>query len=137
MGPFSVEGWERLHSRPVAIALTFGWVILMVGKCGNVRRVGQRAVALYLTADCTASSDNWESYCQALQNSGRNLIPIETNLVDLVWDAQKPPPPTHSIYALSDEFTGKPSPLLDHRSLSAFTEPCASSTMGSTLASRL
>ncbi|XP_014377241.1 xaa-Pro aminopeptidase 2 isoform X1 [Alligator sinensis] len=52
------------------------------------------------------SIDNWESYCQALQNSGRNLIPIETNLVDLVWDAQKPPPPTHSIYALSDEFTG-------------------------------
>ncbi|XP_019376701.1 PREDICTED: xaa-Pro aminopeptidase 2 [Gavialis gangeticus] len=52
------------------------------------------------------SIDNWESYSQALRNSGRNLIPIDTNLVDLVWDAQKPPPPAHSIYALSDEFTG-------------------------------
>ncbi|XP_054852958.1 xaa-Pro aminopeptidase 2 [Eublepharis macularius] len=52
------------------------------------------------------SIDDWKSYNQALQDSDRIPIPIDGNLVDQVWGAQRPPPPTSKIYALPDNFTG-------------------------------
>ncbi|NXP07146.1 XPP2 aminopeptidase, partial [Thinocorus orbignyianus] len=52
------------------------------------------------------SIDTWNSYSQALQGSGRTLLPIETNLVDEVWGDQRPPLPSSKIYSLQEEFTG-------------------------------
>ncbi|KAL8180969.1 UNVERIFIED_CONTAM: Xaa-Pro aminopeptidase 2, partial [Gekko kuhli] len=52
------------------------------------------------------SIDDWQNYNQALQDSNRILTPIEGNLVDPVWGAQRPPPPTSEIYQLPDNFTG-------------------------------
>ncbi|XP_054978922.1 xaa-Pro aminopeptidase 2 [Sorex araneus] len=49
---------------------------------------------------------SWESYDMALQGSGRELVSITTNLVDLVWGSQRPPVPSMPIYALNKEFTG-------------------------------
>uniref|UniRef100_A0ACB8FY88 Xaa-Pro aminopeptidase 2 n=1 Tax=Sphaerodactylus townsendi TaxID=933632 RepID=A0ACB8FY88_9SAUR len=52
------------------------------------------------------SIDDWRSYNEALKDSNRILISIEDNLVDQVWGAQRPPPPTSEIYQLPDNFTG-------------------------------
>ncbi|XP_055963721.1 xaa-Pro aminopeptidase 2 [Sorex fumeus] len=49
---------------------------------------------------------SWESYDMALQGSGRNLVSITTNLVDLVWGSQRPPVPSTPIYVLDQQFTG-------------------------------
>ncbi|XP_040428716.1 LOW QUALITY PROTEIN: xaa-Pro aminopeptidase 2 [Cygnus olor] len=56
------------------------------------------------------SIDTWNSYSQALQGSGRALLPMETNLVDQVWGDQRPPPASSEIYSLPAEFTGTPAP---------------------------
>ncbi|NWS44923.1 XPP2 aminopeptidase, partial [Probosciger aterrimus] len=52
------------------------------------------------------SIDTWNSYRQALQGSGRTLLPIETNLVDQVWGDQRPPAASGEIYSLPEEFSG-------------------------------
>ncbi|NXK53231.1 XPP2 aminopeptidase, partial [Chauna torquata] len=52
------------------------------------------------------SIDTWNSYSQALQGSGRTLLPMETNLVDQAWGDQRPPPASSEIYSLPAEFTG-------------------------------
>ncbi|KAJ7414744.1 Xaa-Pro aminopeptidase 2 [Willisornis vidua] len=48
----------------------------------------------------------WNSYNQALQGSGRILLPLDTNLVDQVWGDQRPPPSSSEIYSLPAAFTG-------------------------------
>ncbi|XP_027753671.1 xaa-Pro aminopeptidase 2 [Empidonax traillii] len=48
----------------------------------------------------------WKSYSQALHGSGRNLLSLETNLVDQVWGDQRPPPSSSEIYSLPAAFTG-------------------------------
>ncbi|XP_075752724.1 xaa-Pro aminopeptidase 2 [Pelodiscus sinensis] len=48
----------------------------------------------------------WQGYTRVLKDSGRTLVPIEDNLVDLVWGSQRPPPPTSPIYLLPETFTG-------------------------------
>ncbi|NXV24192.1 XPP2 aminopeptidase, partial [Cepphus grylle] len=52
------------------------------------------------------SIDTWNSYSQALHGSGRNLVPIETNLVDQVWGDERPSSPSGTIYSLPEAFTG-------------------------------
>ncbi|XP_060126226.1 xaa-Pro aminopeptidase 2 isoform X2 [Zootoca vivipara] len=52
------------------------------------------------------SIDNWESYNQVLEGSDIILVPLEDNLVDQAWGAQRPPPPTNTIYQLHDNFVG-------------------------------
>ncbi|XP_037367864.1 xaa-Pro aminopeptidase 2 [Talpa occidentalis] len=52
------------------------------------------------------SIGSWESYYKALQDSGRQLVSITTNLVDQVWGSERPPIPSKPIYALQEEFTG-------------------------------
>ncbi|XP_061224945.1 xaa-Pro aminopeptidase 2 [Neopsephotus bourkii] len=52
------------------------------------------------------SIDTWNSYRQALQGSGRVLLPIDTNLVDQVWGDQRPAAASSEIYSLPEEFTG-------------------------------
>ncbi|XP_005310962.1 xaa-Pro aminopeptidase 2 isoform X1 [Chrysemys picta bellii] len=52
------------------------------------------------------SIDLWNSYAHVLQGSSRTLVPIEDNLVDLVWGTQRPPSPTSKIYLLPETFTG-------------------------------
>lgn len=59
---------------------------------------------------CFSPSDTWNSYSQALQGSGRALVPLETNLVDQVWGDQRPPPASSEIYSLPAEFTGTEPP---------------------------
>lgn len=51
------------------------------------------------------SKDQWTPLSKTLASSGHCLIPVERNLVDLIWD-DKPPPPTHAIQPLGIEFTG-------------------------------
>ncbi|XP_061454319.1 xaa-Pro aminopeptidase 2 [Rhineura floridana] len=48
----------------------------------------------------------WNSYSQVLEGSNRSIVPLEDNLVDQVWGAQRPLPPTSMIYQLLDTFTG-------------------------------
>uniref|UniRef100_A0A8C3XQB8 X-prolyl aminopeptidase 2 n=1 Tax=Chelydra serpentina TaxID=8475 RepID=A0A8C3XQB8_CHESE len=52
------------------------------------------------------SIDLWNSYARVLQGSSRILVPIEDNLVDLVWGTQRPLSPTSEIYLLPETFTG-------------------------------
>ncbi|XP_078544568.1 xaa-Pro aminopeptidase 2 [Lissotriton helveticus] len=52
------------------------------------------------------SIDNWESYSSEMAESGRTLVSIATNLVDLIWKEQKPPP-SAEIYRLHDAFIGR------------------------------
>ncbi|XP_072837135.2 xaa-Pro aminopeptidase 2 [Pogona vitticeps] len=52
------------------------------------------------------SIDDWGSYQQVLVSSNRTLVPIDDNLVDLVWGSQRPLPSTSMIYPLPDNFTG-------------------------------
>ncbi|XP_062997951.1 xaa-Pro aminopeptidase 2 [Elgaria multicarinata webbii] len=49
---------------------------------------------------------DWESYSQILEGSNRIPVLIEDNLVDRVWGAQRPSPPTNTIYHLEDKFIG-------------------------------
>ncbi|KAF6091819.1 X-prolyl aminopeptidase 2 [Phyllostomus discolor] len=52
------------------------------------------------------SIGTWKSYDMALKGSGRELVSIETNLVDLVWGSKRPPIPNQPIYFLQEKFTG-------------------------------
>ncbi|XP_008152124.2 xaa-Pro aminopeptidase 2 [Eptesicus fuscus] len=52
------------------------------------------------------SIGTWKSYDTALQGSDRELVPITTNLVDLVWGSKRPPVPSQPIYVLQEAFTG-------------------------------
>uniref|UniRef100_A0A8B9D298 X-prolyl aminopeptidase 2 n=1 Tax=Anser cygnoides TaxID=8845 RepID=A0A8B9D298_ANSCY len=72
-----------------------GWILESVPAGGNV------SLDPFLF-----SIDTWNSYSQALQGSGRALLPMETNLVDQVWGDQRPPPASSEIYGLPAEFTG-------------------------------
>ncbi|XP_069469077.1 xaa-Pro aminopeptidase 2-like [Ambystoma mexicanum] len=51
------------------------------------------------------SIDDWRSYSAALGDSGRNLTSIATNLVDVIWQEQRPTP-SSDIYRLEDAYTG-------------------------------
>ena len=42
----------------------------------------------------------------ALRDSGRELVSITVNLVDLLWGSERPPVPSEPIYALQEAFTG-------------------------------
>ena len=45
------------------------------------------------------------AYARALKSPDSQLVPIDVNLVDAVWEDQ-PPPPSNPIYALPDAVTG-------------------------------
>ncbi|XP_026558762.1 xaa-Pro aminopeptidase 2 [Pseudonaja textilis] len=52
------------------------------------------------------SVDTWDSYHQILEDANRILKMPEVNLVDLVWGSERLPPPTNTIYRLTDDFIG-------------------------------
>uniref|UniRef100_A0A8C5S242 X-prolyl aminopeptidase 2 n=1 Tax=Laticauda laticaudata TaxID=8630 RepID=A0A8C5S242_LATLA len=52
------------------------------------------------------SVDTWYSYHQILEGASRILNMSEVNLVDLVWGSERLPPPTNTIYCLTDDFIG-------------------------------
>ncbi|XP_063169576.1 xaa-Pro aminopeptidase 2 isoform X2 [Candoia aspera] len=52
------------------------------------------------------SIDVWDNYQHIVEGANRTLVPLEENLVDLVWGTQRPSPPTNTIYHLSDSLTG-------------------------------
>ena len=51
------------------------------------------------------STQAYAAYKAALNSPDSELVPLEDNLVDAVWEDQ-PPPPANPIYALGDELTG-------------------------------
>ena len=52
------------------------------------------------------SKDQWTPLSKTLLSSGHILIPVERNLVDLIWD-DRPLPPAHIIQPLEIEYTGQ------------------------------
>ena len=52
------------------------------------------------------SKDQWTPLSKTLLSSGHILIPVERNLVDLIWD-DRPLPPGHIIKPLEIEYTGQ------------------------------
>lgn len=52
------------------------------------------------------SLDAWKPMCKHLKSTGRSMLPVTQNMVDLVWDDQ-PDPPTSSLLILSRDYTGK------------------------------
>uniref|UniRef100_A0A0B8RNS9 Xaa-Pro aminopeptidase 2 n=1 Tax=Philothamnus irregularis TaxID=1899461 RepID=A0A0B8RNS9_9SAUR len=52
------------------------------------------------------SIDTWYSYHQILEGENRTLDFPDVNLVDLVWGSERLPPPTNTIYQLTDDFIG-------------------------------
>ncbi|KAM8952833.1 xaa-Pro aminopeptidase 2 [Pelodytes ibericus] len=52
------------------------------------------------------SIDEWMSYNNLLQDSGRILLSIPTNLVDIVWGSQRPSLSNNEIYSLANDFVG-------------------------------
>ncbi|XP_063791830.1 xaa-Pro aminopeptidase 2 [Pseudophryne corroboree] len=52
------------------------------------------------------SIDEWESFNNLLEDSGRILLSIPNNLVDVVWGSQRPPLPNNEVYSIPNEFVG-------------------------------
>lgn len=52
------------------------------------------------------SNDTWKPLHQHLKKSGRSIVPVPQNLVDLVWD-DRPPPPNNALLVLTENYTGK------------------------------
>ncbi|XP_040181248.1 xaa-Pro aminopeptidase 2-like [Rana temporaria] len=52
------------------------------------------------------SINEWESYNNLFEGSGRIPRSIAVNLVDVVWGSQRPPLPDNEIYAIPEEFLG-------------------------------
>ncbi|KAG8448288.1 hypothetical protein GDO86_015400 [Hymenochirus boettgeri] len=52
------------------------------------------------------SIDDWRSFSNLLQDSGRIFLSMPTNLVDLVWGYQRPSLPNNTIYELKEAFVG-------------------------------
>ncbi|KAG8144505.1 putative Xaa-Pro aminopeptidase 2 protein [Naja naja] len=52
------------------------------------------------------SIDTWFSYHQILEGASRTLNMTEVNLLDLTWGSERLPPPTSTIYHLTDDFIG-------------------------------
>lgn len=50
--------------------------------------------------------DIWKKLAKGLASSGHILVPVDKNLVDLVWD-DKPPPPASPIVPLGVRYTGE------------------------------
>ncbi|KAK7869696.1 hypothetical protein R5R35_011768 [Gryllus longicercus] len=52
------------------------------------------------------SFSSWKPLQVALEAAGHSLVPVTTNLVDLLWD-DKPPPPNNVVEPLTLKYTGK------------------------------
>ena len=87
----------RVHKLGLADAYTLpGWLTAMERQRGHLR-VGFDPFVVSMEA--------YASYTQALKAPGSALVPLETNLVDAVWEDQ-PAAPSQPIYALPDPMTG-------------------------------
>ncbi|CAN0317171.1 xaa-Pro aminopeptidase 2 [Lampetra fluviatilis] len=71
------------------------WILELTTKGG---RVGVDPFVL--------SINQWNSFNTPLSEAGRLLIPVDTNLVDVVWGAERPATSSTLIYYLPDKFTG-------------------------------
>lgn len=52
------------------------------------------------------SKDQWNPLSKTLKSSGHILVPVERNIVDIIWE-DKPAPPSNVIQPLGIKFTGK------------------------------
>lgn len=50
--------------------------------------------------------ESWKTFSSILEDAGHSLVPIQSNLVDLVWDADRPLPPQAEVKVHSLHFTG-------------------------------
>jgi Xaa-Pro aminopeptidase len=88
----------RVHKLGLADAYTLaGWLTEMERQRGSLR-VGFDPFVLSMEAHASS--------LKALHAAGSALVPISTNLVDIVWD-DRPAAPAQPIYALPDEVTGR------------------------------
>ncbi|XP_030841519.1 xaa-Pro aminopeptidase 1-like [Strongylocentrotus purpuratus] len=53
--------------------------------------------------------ESWKTFSSTLEGAGHSLVPIQSNLVDLVWDADRPLPPQAQVKVHSLHFTGQSS----------------------------
>ena len=64
------------------------------------------------------SKEQWSPLSKTLGSSGHVLVPVEKNLIDLVWE-ERPPPPSNGIHPLGIEFAGDfefESEIISHQS---------------------
>ncbi|NXD72267.1 XPP2 aminopeptidase, partial [Eolophus roseicapillus] len=100
-------GMWILDMVPVGGNISLDPFLFSIGRVGlTLPMCGQLPVVDLSPPRAAPPSDTWNSYRQALQGSGRTLLPIETNLVDQVWGDQRPPAASGEIYSLPEEFTG-------------------------------
>lgn len=52
------------------------------------------------------SKEQWCPLSKTLGSSGHILVPVDRNLIDIVWE-DRPAPPAHGIHPLGLEFTGE------------------------------
>ena len=87
----------RVHKLGMTGEKTLGqWLTEMEKERGSIR-VGFDPFVV--------STQAHAAYKAALKSPDSELVPLEDNLVDEVWEDQ-PPPPANPIYALGDELTG-------------------------------
>lgn len=53
------------------------------------------------------SNTAWEHFRLALENSSLQLVEVRKNLIDLIWEKNRPPPSNKLVYVWSDQFAGK------------------------------
>ncbi len=51
------------------------------------------------------SKEQWTPLSKSLDSSGHFLVPVDRNLVDIVWE-DRPNPPSHIIEPLGIQYTG-------------------------------
>ncbi|KAJ8026346.1 Xaa-Pro aminopeptidase 1 [Holothuria leucospilota] len=52
------------------------------------------------------SYDMWQTCYKGLKSSGNQLIPVASNLVDLVWDSERPEPPCSALIVQDVRYSG-------------------------------
>lgn len=87
----------------------------------QVRRhqFSERDIKVYIKKICLCVpvAEIWKPLSRDLRSNGHCLVPVEENLVDLIWE-DRPPPPTSAMIVLPKQYTGNipPTPsLLIHR----------------------
>lgn len=55
------------------------------------------------------SNSEWDHLRRELENSSLHLVEVQRNLVDLIWDKNRPPPSNKLVYAWDIKFAGIPS----------------------------
>jgi hypothetical protein len=52
------------------------------------------------------SINEWKEWKDTLEQADKQLVPIEKNLIDILWDEQRPPLPDQPIWQHDLQFSG-------------------------------